>query len=83
MPVILEEARNANVSGWGWADNGYGTPGTPIAFAHAGAHTIRIQQREDGPGIDQILLSPVAYLHASPGSAKHDATLFRPTQSPQ
>ena len=83
MPVILEEATNANVSGWGWADNGYGTPGTPIVFAHAGAHTIRIQQREDGAAIDQILLSPGAYLHASPGSAKHDATLFRPTQSPQ
>jgi len=83
MPVILEERANAGVKGWGWADTGYGVAGTPIAFATSGTHTIRIQQREDGPGIDQILLSPRVYFHAAPGAVMSDTTWFRPTQVPQ
>ena len=62
------------VSGWGWQDNGYGTGvlGPTIAFERNGQQTIRIQRREDGISIDQIVLSPVTYLTMSPGKTKDD-----------
>jgi hypothetical protein len=37
---------------------------------------MRIQQREDGLSIDQIVLSPDTYLSASPGPTKHDRTIL-------
>ena len=58
MSVILEEGANAGLSGWGWADDVYGGFGTNVSFATAGPHSIRIQQREDGVTIDQVVLSP-------------------------
>lgn len=33
---------------------------------------LRIEVREDGLSIDQIVLSPAQYLTASPGAAKND-----------
>ena len=56
----LEEASNAGLSGWGWQDNGYGygVLGETVYFSGA-AETIRVQAREDGISIDQIVLSPV------------------------
>ena len=83
MAVVLEDGSSAGVAGWGWADNAYGALGANIMFERSGTHTIRIQQREDGASIDQILLSPAAYIAAPPGAAKHDTTWFRPTQTPQ
>jgi PKD repeat protein len=55
-------------------DNGYGTGvlGPTIAFERNGQQTIRIQRREDGISIDQIVLSPVTYLTMSPGKTKDD-----------
>jgi len=83
LKVILEDGSGAGVSGWGWADDGYGVLGTTVSFSTAGTHTIRIQQREDGASIDQILLSPSAYLTKSPGATKNDTTIFAATQRPQ
>ena len=65
-------------SGWGWADNGWGAPGVNIYFATSGTHTIRVQQREDGAIVDQIVLSPGAYLNAAPGGRRDDATIISP-----
>jgi hypothetical protein len=75
---ILEDASGAGVSGWGWQDNGYGTGvlGPPVYFASTGTHTLRIQVREDGLSLDQIVLSPVTYLTASPGATKNDTTIL-------
>ena len=75
----LEEASGAGVSGWGWQDNGYGAGvlGPVIYFATSGIHTIRIQQREDGLSIDQIVLSPSSFLSAAPGALKNDVTILK------
>ena len=46
-----------------------------IRFETSGTQTLRIQQREDGVRIDQIIISPVRYLGISPGSLLNDRTL--------
>jgi hypothetical protein len=65
------------VQGWGWHDNSYGQNvlGPDLMFATSGTHTLRIQQREDGISIDQIVLSPVTYRTTSPGVTKNDTTI--------
>lgn len=77
--VNLEEGSNVGVSGWGWQDNGYGVAvlGPLITFEAGGPQTIRIQTREDGLRIDQIVLSSGTYLNAAPGSSKDDRTILR------
>jgi hypothetical protein len=76
-PFILEDCSGCGVSGWGWQDNGYGTGvlGPTIRFAVTGPQTIRIQTREDGLSIDQIVLSPSTYLTRAPGLTKNDTTI--------
>jgi hypothetical protein len=75
MTVILEDCGNCGVAGWGWQDNGYGVVGPTITFAQSGPQRLRIQTREDGLGIDQIVFSAGTYLTQAPGAAKHDATI--------
>ena len=76
--IVLQDGDlDASVSGWGWSDNGWGTLGSPIYFAANGKHTIRIQQREDGAIVDQIVLSPDTYLTARPGATDNDSTILR------
>lgn len=75
MGVVLEEGNGAGVSGWGWADGGYGTLGGPVYFSATGPQRIRIQQREDGIRIDQIVMSAGDFASAAPGSPKQDATI--------
>jgi hypothetical protein len=75
--VVLQDYDQAPISGWGWNDNGWATIGTPYVFAQSGAQTLRIQQREDGIAIDQIVISPVTYLSTSPGAARNDTTIIR------
>lgn len=76
--VNLEEGANWGISGWGWQDNGYGAGvlGPLVAFATTGPQTIRIQTREDGLRIDQIVLSSATYLTTAPGALKNDATIL-------
>jgi len=73
----LESCSGCGLAGWGWEDNGWGTGvlGPQIFFAASGPQTIRIQPREDGLAIDQIVLSPAAYLSTAPGLAKNDTTI--------
>jgi hypothetical protein len=80
--VMIEDATNATISGWGWADNGYGAGvlGPVVYFATSGPQTIRVQTREDGLGIDQVVLSSVYYPTTSPGSINNDSTIL--TQTP-
>ncbi|HEY2905522.1 MAG TPA: endonuclease/exonuclease/phosphatase family protein, partial [Vicinamibacterales bacterium] len=40
--------------------------------------TLRLQQREDGVRIDQVVLSPSTYLATSPGTTKRDTTILPP-----
>ena len=48
----------------------------PIYFATSGTQTIRIQQREDGTIIDQIVLSPDTFFTTAPGARKGDTTIL-------
>src|SRR5262249_46238377 len=68
--VNLEDYTGAGLSGWGWQDNGFGAGvlGPLIYFQTSGTQTLRIQPREDGLSIDQIVLSPTNYLFVSPGT---------------
>jgi len=74
----LEDCVGCGVSGWGWQDNGFGAGvlGAPIFFARTGAQTIRVQVREDGLGIDQIVLSSVKWVNVAPGTLKNDVTIL-------
>jgi hypothetical protein len=45
-------------------------------------HTLRVQSREDGFSIDQIVLSSSTYLSASPGALKSDVTLLPECPAP-
>jgi hypothetical protein len=74
-PVLQDGPGGATPAGWGWTDNGWGSPGVPVYFSGTGSHVIRIQQREDGAIVDQIVLSPRDYYTAPPGARRHDATI--------
>jgi hypothetical protein len=50
-----------------------------LRFPDGGWQRIRIQVREDGVSVDQIVLSAVTYRTARPGRAKND-TLILPTR---
>lgn len=75
--VNLEDCSNCGLSAWGWQDNGWGVGvlGPLVRFASTGTHTMRVQTREDGLAIDQIVLSPARYLSAAPGALKNDTTI--------
>ena len=76
----LENCNGCGVSGWGWQDNAYGNgvTATKIYFNTTGSQTLRIQSREDGLSIDQIILSPNSstFLTASPGALKNDTKIY-------
>jgi len=75
----LEECSGCGVSGWGWQGNGYGSAGTLgalVRFATSGTHTMRIQVREDGFSIDQVVLSSERYLTVAPGANRNDTTVL-------
>jgi hypothetical protein len=76
----LEDCSNCGVAGWGWQDaGGYGAgvSGPLVSFKTTGPQRIRIQVREDGVALDQIVLSPQRYLTASPGLEKDDTTIVQ------
>jgi phosphatidylserine/phosphatidylglycerophosphate/cardiolipin synthase-like enzyme len=75
-PVLQAGPTGAAPSGWGWADTGWGAPGRDIYFATPGVQTLRVQQREDGITIDQIVLSPDTYLVTAPGAPRDDMTIL-------
>ena len=74
--VSIEEGTNAGLAEWGWADNSYGGLGNAIYFDATGPQTIRVQVREDGLSLDQIVLSSGAYVTVAPGAPKNDTTIL-------
>lgn len=73
----LEQCNGCGVSGWGWTDKAYWQSQNPlIMFGARGTHTVRIQTREDGVQVDQIVLSPVNYMTRAPGQTSNDATIL-------
>jgi endonuclease/exonuclease/phosphatase family metal-dependent hydrolase len=74
--VVLQACTGAPESGWGWSDNGWCGSGKPLYFQTTGTHTLRVQVREDGLSIDQIVLSPQIFLSNPPGKRVTDATVL-------
>jgi len=63
--VNLQSCNGCALSGWGWIDGAYWlTQQTTVSFRQSGTHTLRIQTREDGVQLDEIVLSPSTYLVA-------------------
>jgi hypothetical protein len=52
-----------------------------LVFAAGGTQTLRVQTREDGVQLDQIIISPVNYRSSSPGSQTDD-TVIVPKPAP-
>ena len=74
---LAPDTSNSGLSGWGWQDGTYWlTQPKTLRFATTGTHTLRIQTREDGVQIDQVVLSPASYLTTAPGQASNDATIL-------
>jgi hypothetical protein len=76
--VTLEDCTSCGVASWGWQDNGLNSLGANITFTTSGPQTIRIQTREDGLAIDQVILSPARFLTTSPGALKNDTAIYLP-----
>jgi endonuclease/exonuclease/phosphatase family metal-dependent hydrolase len=77
LVVNLERCNSCGTSNWGWHNTAYWlSQPTHVRFASSGKHTIRVQTREDGVEIDQIVLSPTKYLSGSPGQLVNDSTIL-------
>ena len=78
--VQIEDCSGCGLAGWGWNDNGYtstpGALGQTFYLANSGAHQIRVQVREDGLSIDQIIISKDTFLSQAPGYPKYDGTIY-------
>jgi hypothetical protein len=79
LVVNLEECAGCGISGWGWQDDGWGAKdriGTARLKFPQGVGRIRIQTREDGVSIDQVVLSSDRFVTRRPGAAKDDTTIL-------
>jgi hypothetical protein len=75
--VNLERCSGCGTSGWGWQNTAYWLgQTTALSFASSGTHTVRVQIREDGVEVDQIVLSPVNYATEAPGPITNDSTIL-------
>lgn len=83
LMVNLERCSGCGVASWGWQNGAWWlSQATTVRFATTGAHTIRVQVREDGVEIDQIVLSPVTYMSAAPGQPLNDTVIVPKPSSP-
>jgi hypothetical protein len=73
---LATDSGASSLNGWGWQRNAYWLSDTgDVWFQNGGLHTIRVQVREDGVEIDQIVLSPVTYANNPPGPVGNDNTI--------
>jgi hypothetical protein len=73
---LATDSGAASLNAWGWADGAYWLQqSNRFMFSSTGTHTIRIQTREDGAFIDQIVMSPVTYWTTPPGGPTNDSTI--------
>jgi hypothetical protein len=74
--VNLATDGSASLRNWGWQNTAYWlSQATRVTFSTTGVHTLRIQTREDGVQIDQIVLSPATYATSAPGGVTDDTTI--------
>ena len=73
---LATDSGAASLNGWGWANGAYWLQqATTFIFSSTGTHTIRIQTREDGAFVDQIVFSPSTYFNNPPGGPTNDSTI--------
>lgn len=72
--INLEDCFGCGLSNWGFQDNAWWLDQPVILTLSAGQHTVRIQPREDGVEIDEMVLSPARYLHDPPGPTRNATT---------
>jgi len=73
---LATNSGGSSLNGWGWQNGAYWlSQTTTVTFPTTGTHTLRIQIREDGVELDQIVLSPTTYLNSAPGPATNDSTI--------
>jgi len=73
---LATDSTGASLNGWGWQNTAYWlSQATTVTFPVTGPQTIRIQVREDGIQVDQVVLSPSRYLNAPPGPSSGDSTI--------
>jgi endonuclease/exonuclease/phosphatase family metal-dependent hydrolase len=76
LGVNLQSCNGCALANWGWMDGAYWlSQPTTIAFSTSGTHTLRIQTREDGVALDQVVLSASTYFSSAPGQIMNDATI--------
>ena len=81
IEVNLEECSGCGVAGWGWRDEAWGQRDVvgvlTVRFTQSGWQHVRIQTREDGVSVDQVVLSSEQYRTTRPGAVKNDTTILR------
>jgi subtilisin family serine protease len=76
MVNLATDATASSLNNWGWVHSAYWlNQATTVTFATSGVHTLRIQVREDGVQLDQIVLSPGRYKSSPPGPPTNDSTI--------
>jgi hypothetical protein len=73
---LATDGTASSLRDWGWQNGAYWlNQPTTVTFATSGSHRMRIQVREDGVLIDQIVLSPERYRTRAPGSVSADTVI--------
>jgi regulation of enolase protein 1 (concanavalin A-like superfamily) len=73
---LATDSAATSLNGWGWQNAAYWlSQPTVVTFPTTGTRTLRVQVREDGVQLDQIVLSPGRYLNAAPGGVTNDSTI--------
>jgi len=81
--VNLESCADCGDAGWGWQDGAWWlSQSSVISFPTTGVHTIRVQVREDGVQVDQIVLSASTYMSTAPGQPMNDTTIVAKSVAP-
>ena len=75
--INLQRCADCGMRSWGWFNSAYWLQqATAVTFATTGTQTLRVQTREDGVEIDQIVLSATKYMNAPPGPSTDDRTIL-------
>src|SRR5690606_22717022 len=79
MAVNLENCSNCGTAGWGWQNGAYWLAKPLVVFGSGSVQTMRVQTREDGVAVDQIIVSAATWLSSPPGQPTLDSTIVPKT----
>jgi hypothetical protein len=76
LVALATDGTGSGLNQWGWQNGAYWlSQAATVTFANSGQHTLRVQVREDGVQLDQVVLSSSTYLSESPGQESGDLTI--------